>query len=160
MEFELQRSGGYRYSASLRFFMASVRCTGASVCQQRRKRVAEQVRFCERNGLRVIAHLWSKMFHRIAATFTISSVFGSFRVSSSPERPRRTVSAVDNRWIKFRHVTCGGLTGQSFLILVYSRKQLKVPAHSMAKRDYVPLLWVKQELRCGMWKWRKRTAGK
>jgi len=36
--------------------------------------------FWVRHGLAVIAHLWAKMFHRIAARFTISLIFGSFRV--------------------------------------------------------------------------------
>ena len=58
-----------------------------------------------RHGLAVIAHLRTKMFHRIAARFTISLIFGSFRVSSSAERPRLTVSPVDNPWIKFRSIT-------------------------------------------------------
>ena len=60
-----------------------------------------------RHGLAVIAHLRAKMFHRIAARFTISLIFGSFRVSSSAERPRLTVSPVGNPWIKFRSITCG-----------------------------------------------------
>ena len=108
-EFELQRSGGYRYGASLRFFMALFRRAASSVWRHDDRSAVEQKAFLVRHGLPVIAHLWAKMFHRIAATFTISLIFGSFRVSSSTERPRLRVSPVVNPWIKFRSITCRGI---------------------------------------------------
>src|SRR5207249_7639418 len=108
LEFELQRSGGYRCSACLRFFMASFRRAASGVIGSMTKMRWGTGASWVRHGLAVIAHLWPKMFHRIAARFTISLIFGSFRVSSSAERPRLTLSLVVNPWIKFRSITCRG----------------------------------------------------
>src|SRR2546429_7118404 len=44
-EFELQRSGGYRYGASLRFFMALFRRAASSVWRHDDRSAVEQKRF-------------------------------------------------------------------------------------------------------------------